>query len=52
MWQLYHGGVIKNGLFQCKSSPLDHGVQLVGYDDTKWIVRNSWGASWGVKGFV
>ena len=30
-----------------------HAVLAVGYDDTKqWlIVRNSWGTSWGVKGY-
>lgn len=30
-----------------------HAVMVVGYDDTKehFIVRNSWGASWGDKGY-
>jgi len=30
-----------------------HAVQCVGYDDTKkaFIVRNSWGANWGDKGY-
>lgn len=52
-WQLYFGGIIKNGgLMGCKTSPLDHGVVAVGYDSEKWIVRNSWGASWGNKGYV
>merc|ERR1712190_527645 len=52
-WQLYGGGVFtgcSSGLF--KSSDLDHGVQLVGYTQDYWIVRNSWGASWGEKGFI
>jgi len=36
---------------------LDHGVIAIGYgvDTAKgeyYIVRNSWGASWGVKGYV
>lgn len=31
-----------------------HAVSIVGFDDTSrsWIVRNSWGADWGDKGFV
>merc|ERR1712232_716972 len=52
-WQLYGGGLFKgcsSGLF--KSNTLDHGVQAVGYTKDYWIVRNSWGAGWGEKGFI
>jgi hypothetical protein len=30
-----------------------HAVQIVGYDNTReaWLVKNSWGSSWGDKGY-
>lgn len=52
-WQLYGGGIFtgcSKGLFG--DNTLDHGVQAVGYSADYWIVRNSWGASWGEKGFI
>ncbi|KAG5507101.1 hypothetical protein JKF63_05847 [Porcisia hertigi] len=51
-WQLYFGGVVSN----CVSQQLNHGVLLVGYNDDApqpyWIVKNSWGPSWGENGFI
>jgi len=53
-WQLYHGGVFEP-LTGCGTS-LNHGVAVVGYgtDGGKdyWIVRNSWGATWGESGYM
>lgn len=46
-WQLYSGGVFSN----CGTN-LDHGVVAVGYDAGTWIVRNSWGPTWGDNGFI
>jgi len=50
---LYSGGVIDDA--SCGTS-LDHGVLAVGYDDSAnppyYLVKNSWGASWGDNGYV
>lgn len=46
-WSRYAGGIFNN----CKSS-LDHDVLLVGYTDSYWKIKNSWGTSWGENGFI
>jgi len=50
---LYTSGVITSA--SCGTS-LDHGVLNIGYNtagsQAYWIVKNSWGASWGNQGFV
>lgn len=49
--QFYAGGVVGH---MCGHN-LDHGVLAVGYGkrDNKdtWKVKNSWGSTWGVKGY-
>jgi len=52
-WQFYTGGVFTK---TC-GDQLDHGVLLVGYNtDPKageyWIVKNSWGTTWGEDGYI
>lgn len=56
-FQLYRKGVYYNKHCANKADQLDHGVLVVGYgtDPKKgdyWIVKNSWGSSWGEKGFI
>merc|ERR1719440_2385274 len=48
-WQNY-----KNGVFSgCGAiHMLDHGVLAVGYTSDSWKIKNSWGTSWGEKGFI
>ena len=42
----------KSGVFSNCSTRLNHGVTLVGVNNGNWWVKNSWGPSWGEKGFV
>ncbi len=59
----YSGGVYEDSNTTCFSSPCyytptDHIIALVGWDDTAvpangyWILRNSWGTSWGESGYM
>jgi C1A family cysteine protease len=43
----YTGGVFSN----CGTA-INHAVLLVGYTDQYWIIKNSWGASWGESGYI
>ncbi len=62
-WEYYHSGVY-NG---CKDGEEDHMINIVGWDNEGtsfdsngnlppgkgvWILRNSWGTSWGDGGFM
>lgn len=47
-FQFYQSGVFDG---TC-GNKIDHGVTIVGYTPDAWIIRNSWGESWGDNGYM
>lgn len=56
-WRFYSSGVL-NCTNMTIEEDLNHGVVLVGYnysssdEGSYWIIKNSWGSSWGEDGFI
>ena len=54
-FRFYSSGVFSNS--SCSKTNLNHAVTVVGYDSDPvsgldyYIIKNSWGTSWGMKGF-
>merc|ERR1711887_471965 len=59
VWHTYQSGVFSGCSFD-ENISINHGVQLVGYGSEfsplgvydYWLVRNSWGPSWGEDGYI
>ena len=63
-FQSYSGGVFSDSSTSCDANPCfykptNHAISLVGWDDNPpeggggvWILRNSWGSSWGESGYM
>lgn len=54
-FQFYKSGVFESTT--CSNITLDHAVTIVGYGTTShnkkyYIIKNSWGTSWGVEGYM
>uniref|UniRef100_A0AC35TG83 Pept_C1 domain-containing protein n=1 Tax=Rhabditophanes sp. KR3021 TaxID=114890 RepID=A0AC35TG83_9BILA len=44
----------KSGIYSdtaCNGKNINHGVVVVGYGPGYWTIRNSWGNTWGMKGY-
>jgi C1A family cysteine protease len=56
LFEAYTGGVLNDT--ECATRYPNHAVLLVGYSGTNgsaddyWIIKNSWGKSWGEEGFI
>jgi len=50
-FQAYTGGVFTD---RTSYGTINHAIILVGWDDARgaWLLKNSWGPSWGVDGFM
>jgi C1A family cysteine protease len=47
-WQSYKGGIFDTSC----GKQLNHAILAVGYTDKYYIVKNSWGGSWGASGYI
>jgi len=46
-WSSYSSGIFSN----CNKN-INHAVLLAGYTSSYWLIKNSWGKSWGESGYI
>ncbi len=55
-WSNYRGGIFSTDESSHCGTGVNHQIILVGWDDNGgngyWILRNSWGTSWGMGGYM
>jgi len=51
-FQFYDSGVYYDVACHKNLDDLDHGVLVIGYTSSYWIVKNSWGNGWGQNGYI
>lgn len=49
-FQLYSSGIYTGR--DCPVGEVDHAVVLIGYSDSYYRIRNSWGDAWGENGYI
>jgi len=51
-FQHYRGGIFYNKHYIYDRLHITHAVIIVGYTETYWIIKNSWGKRWGDDGYI
>jgi C1A family cysteine protease len=58
VFQFYKGGIISSADCSKVETPVDSAVTIIGYGHDQhlnleyWLIKNSWGTTWGDRGFA
>lgn len=50
-FQFYSTGILRDRSCTGNSRSLNHAVVLIGLTPNSWLIKNSWGTSWGLGGY-